>query len=275
MLRLTLNGKVLEHYMFRSTPDEMLPVQGASLGDLVMSWYRDSRLGPGSFLLLALLLSAASLPFIRNSQLWKPIVFAWIAGLMTEALFIASGIGGAGPHHTVLLFPAPQFIVAATLAAAAERLRGRFRRLLLPGVISLIVLSNLMLLANYYRAGLKNGFSVYWTDATRPLAALLRHEHKPASFLDWGIEEATRIESGDTIPVIEPAPARAGILYVTHEQGYLLDESDTHRIVAEAVSRGLAVSQEHEIVDSHGRSVFRVFSFDATPGKRDLRPETR
>ena len=50
---------------------------------------------------------------------------------MTEALFVASGIGGAGPHHTVLLFPAPQFNVAATLAAAAQRLRGRFRQLLL------------------------------------------------------------------------------------------------------------------------------------------------
>jgi hypothetical protein len=42
----------------------------------------------------------------------------WLAFLFTAGLMVMFGDAGAGPHHTVLMYPAPHFIVAATIAAA-------------------------------------------------------------------------------------------------------------------------------------------------------------
>jgi hypothetical protein len=266
MLRLTLNGKALEHYMVRSLPGEVLPLRGAPIGELVKTWYRNSTLGPGSFLFFALLMSAVALPLLRASLLFKPIVFAWVAGLSTVALFFVAGSSGAGPHHTVLMYPAPHFIVAATTAALAERMRGFWRYGLVFGVVALVGASDAVLLVNYHRAALRNGFSVYWTDATRQLPGVIRNAGKPVTFLDWGIEAPARIESGDAIRVVEPAPAREGVLYITHTADYLVAESGTEGIVTDASSRGLAVSDARAIADSHGNAVLSVFSF--APARR-------
>ena len=268
MMRLTLDGKALEHYMFRSSPGEILPLHGAPLGQLVASWYAQSSLGPGSFLFAALALSAGALAFIAKSRLFRPIVFAWVAGIATTAFMLAFRDAGAGPHHTVLVYPAPQFIVAATIAALAERLGGRLRRWVAIGAVGLVMSSNCVLLANYRRAALRNGFSVYWTDATRELAADIRKAGKPAAFLDWGIEAGTRIESGDTVQVAAPDPPRTGILYVTHYDGYRIDEAATSKIRGFAISHGLAMPGK-TIVDSHGREIFFFFELRSDPvGRR-------
>jgi hypothetical protein len=107
MLHLTLNGKALEHYMVRSSPGEMLPLHGARLGELVESWYRHSTLGPGSLLFAALIVSAAALPFLRASRLFRVITFAWVTGLSIVSLFFASGTAGgrAAPLRTRISNP--------------------------------------------------------------------------------------------------------------------------------------------------------------------------
>jgi len=261
MMYLTLNGKALEHYMVRSRLEEILPLHGAPLGELVESWYRRSTLGPGSFLSVALLVSAVALPFIRSSSLFRAIAFAWVAVLSTFGLFLASGTAGAGPHHTVLIYPAPQFIVAATFAALSERMRTSHRRILLFGVVTLVTASNLFLLAKYHRASLHNGFSVYWTDATQQLAVAIRTETRPVAFMDWGIEDPTRIQCGDVIQIAQPFPARRGVLYVTHTDDYRIVESETRRVLEDAASRGLAASVVRIIPDAQGHEILSLFSF--------------
>jgi hypothetical protein len=99
MLRETLNGKALEHYMIRSSPGEILRLQGVPAGDLIEGWYAQSALGPGSLLSLGLLASACALPFIRGSYVFRAVLFAWIAAGVTEGLFLLFGNAGAvGPH---------------------------------------------------------------------------------------------------------------------------------------------------------------------------------
>ncbi len=127
--------------------------------------------------------------------------------------------------------------------------------------VGLIAVSNCVLLGNYHRLAVKNGFSVFWTDATRRLGAIAGERRQPVAFLDWGIEAAARIESGDTIVVAPPYPARQDVLYVTRPDRYLLDGALTREIRDSALSRGFAIVDEATIPDSHGLPALTTFSF--------------
>jgi hypothetical protein len=269
MMTATLDGKALQHYMIRSRPNEILPLHGAPVGQLVEAWYKDTSLVPGSLLFAALVLSAATLPFLKRHALYKPLAFAWIAGLSMTALFLVAGSAGAGPHHTVLVYPLPHFIVAATAVALGERMRQSLCRALPLAVVFLIVASNAALLIAYHHAAVNNGFSVFWTDASRPLAASLGSRGKPVAFLDWGIEGPARICAGDVFPVVDAEPAREGVLYVTHTEDYLIADAATHGLLAEATSRGLAVAEAKPIADARGHAVLYVFSLRPQRSERD------
>ena len=121
MLQHTLDGRAFEHYMFRSTFAEKIPLIGAPIGELVIRWYRESHFGPGSALLPALVLALVALPFLRRSAVFPALVFSWVAMAAAYGAMFVFRDAGAGPHHTVLLYPAPHFIVAASAAAVAER----------------------------------------------------------------------------------------------------------------------------------------------------------
>ncbi len=120
MLQHTLDGRAFEHYMFRSSFDEKIALAGASMSDVVIGWYRESHFGPGSALLPVLILALLALPFLRGSSLFPALIFSWVAAGATYLAMFLFHDAGAGPHHTVLLYPAPQFIVAASVAAFAE-----------------------------------------------------------------------------------------------------------------------------------------------------------
>jgi len=260
MLRLTLDGRAFEHLVVRSVPHEVLPLSGAPLGELVQTWYRTSGLGPGSFLFASLCASVAALPFLRRSRLIRPILFVWAAGISMALLFLVFGSAGSGPHHTALLAPAASFLVTATAAAVAERWRSGPRRSLLAGIVMVVALSEAVLLTNYHRAAWHNGYSVYWTDATRPLAAALRGQSLPVAFLDWGIEDPVRVESGDRLQVVPPTPARTGVLYITHGPEYQLEASRMREFLQGATAQKLVVSGARTIPDSHGNPVLSAFS---------------
>ncbi len=262
MLQRTLDGRALEHYMFRSKVNEKLELQGAPLPDLVMGWYRDSRFGPGSGLFLSLLLSLPAFPFLRASPLYRPLQFAWPAFLVSTAFMLGFRDAGAGPHHTVLLYPAPHFIVAASAAGLAQ-LRPRFRGFAIVAIalaIASIGASNLWLVRNYYRAARHNGFSVYWSDGLPELARAVRAKGMPATFLDWGIEDGVRIESGDRVNVMDDRTPRAGILYVGHCPGYVVDAAAAQRFDRATNVAHMVRNNEVTVRDREGHPVFCLFS---------------
>lgn len=222
MLQHTLDGRALEHYMFRSLPRENIKLNGAPLGELVAQWYERSSFHPASPLFPALLLALIALPFLRNSVLFSPLLFAWIAFGAAEAAILCYRDAGAGPHHTVLLYPAPQFIVAATAWIFAERLR---RPMMVWAIVLVIAAANLWLLRSYHEAGKQNGFSVYWTDGVGNLAGIIASTHLPTAILDWGIQNGVQVEAHDQVEIVEATPIRPGVLYVAHCEGYIIDES--------------------------------------------------
>ncbi len=263
ILQRTLDGRVLEHYMFRSAPDEKLDLRGTSLPVIVERWYKDSRLGPGSGLLAALLLSLLALPFLRRSTLFRSLTFAWLAFLISALFMFVLRDAGSGPHHTMLLYPGPHFIVAGTAVAVAQ-LRPRFAALAV-GVVLLIVGSNAWLIRNYYVAARDNGFSVFWTDALPHLSSTIRSKGMPAAFLDWGIEDNLRVESAGAIIPADPGTPSEGVLYVGHCPGYVLDQDRIRRFDVAANAAGLARINPESVRDREGTQIFCIFSLARMP----------
>jgi 4-amino-4-deoxy-L-arabinose transferase-like glycosyltransferase len=107
MLRHTLDGRALEHYMFRNVAGEKISLTEQSLEVRVAHWYRQSSFHPASLLLPALVVALLALPFLRASTSFRPLLFCWTASAAAEAVMLLYRDAGAGPHHTVLLCPGP------------------------------------------------------------------------------------------------------------------------------------------------------------------------
>ncbi len=259
MLRHTLDGRAFEHYMFRSTFDEKVPLTGAPLGELVVRWYGTSHFGPGSALLPALALALLALPFLRGSPLFPALLFSWIAMAAAYGVMFVFRDAGAGPHHTVLLYPAPHFVVAASAAALAERWSGRVAFV---AFCIVVVASNLWLLGRYQRAARVNGFSVYWSDGVQRLATVVRAQSLPVAILDWGIHNGLQIESRDAVAfAADPAP-RENVLYVTHCDGYVIDESRTTQFQSQLAASRLRVTANRVVADKKGHLVYCLFRLE-------------
>jgi 4-amino-4-deoxy-L-arabinose transferase-like glycosyltransferase len=261
MLQHTLDGRAFEHYMFRSTFAEKIPLIGAPIGELVIRWYRESHFGPGSALLPALLLALVALPFLRRSAVFPALLFSWVAMAAAYGAMFVFRDAGAGPHHTVLLYPAPHFIVAASAAAVAERyLRGKQSAAFLAFCIVLVA-SNLWLLGHYAHAARANGFSAYWSDGVQRLADVLGHQSLPVAVLDWGIHNGVQIHSHDAVAFADPAP-RENVLYVTHCEGDVIDESRTAQFQAQLAASALRMTANRVVADKKGHLVYCLFQLE-------------
>ncbi len=258
MLEHTLDGRAFEHYMFRSSLDEKIALAGSSMADVVVGWYRESHFGPGSALLPVLALALLALPFLRGSRLFPALLFSWVAAGAAYAAMLVFRDAGAGPHHTVLLDPAPQFIVAASVAALAERRRGwRSAALILLCVV--VAGSNLWLLGRYWQAGRANGFSVYWTDGVQNLANVVRAQKLPVASLEWGTHTGVQIEAGDAVNFVADTSPRENVLYVTHCEGYVIDQNRAAQFEQSAAAAGLHQTANRVVADKKGHLVYCLF----------------
>jgi hypothetical protein len=168
---------------------------------------------------------------------------------------------GAGPHHTVLLYPAPHFIVAASAAAVAERyLRGKQSAAFLAFCIVLVA-SNLWLLGHYARAARANGFSAYWSDGVERLTDVLQRQSLPVAILDWGIHNGVQIHSRDAVAFADPVP-RENVLYVTHCDGYVIDESRTAQFQAQLAASSLRMTANRVVSDKKGHLMYCLFQLE-------------
>jgi hypothetical protein len=258
MLQHTLDGRAFEHYMFRSSAEEKIALTGSSMGDVVVGWYRESHFGPGSALLPVLLLALLALAFLKRSTLFPALVFSWVAAGTAYLVMLFFRDAGAGPHHTVLLDPAPQFIVAASVAALAERWKvGHSAALLVLCVV--VAGSNLWLLSRYWQAARANGFSVYWTDGVQNLANVLRAQSLPVAPLEWGTRNGVQIEAGDTLNFVADTPPRENVLYVTHCEGYVLDPKRAALFEQSWAAAGLHQTANRVVADRKGHLVYCLF----------------
>jgi hypothetical protein len=164
---------------------------------------------------------------------------------------------GAGPHHTVLLYPAPQFIVVATFFAIARR--WRLPKVALLVVPTIIAASNLWLLAQYYTVAQANGFSVVWTGAQASLSREVAVSSLRAAALDWGIAGSLQTAaSGHPTVITEPIPSE-GVLYISHCDGYVVDPTRMERFRSLLAVTKLMETNNRIVTDPKGNTVFCLF----------------
>jgi hypothetical protein len=180
---------------------------------------------------------------------------------------------GGSVHHTILLWPWPEAIVAISFAAASERL-GRFGAPAAIAVIALIAASSLLVTNEYYARVMRNGGSPTWSTAVFPLAAAVkRFEPAHVFCLDWGYLD-TLILLNRNRPVMrdamnittDPAAMRWALsdpsnIFVGHTKQAEVNAGATDRFLNAAARLGSEPRLVATIADGYGRDIFTIYRF--------------
>ncbi|HWC97690.1 MAG TPA: glycosyltransferase family 39 protein [Candidatus Sulfopaludibacter sp.] len=185
----------------------------------------------GFLLALALLFRAP--PRERRMALFALLAMAvaWLQMALTQN-------AGTSVHHTILLWPLPEFVMALSFAALPKRIA--------MAATGAIALSGLLLLNEYSVVMLRNGGAQSWNDGVLVLSDYLKTlPPQKVCALDWAILDPLRfLNAGQLDLVSGPAP---GCLSVAHTKAF-----EFFPLKSPPEGRQLL------IVDHFGRSVFVV-----------------
>lgn len=224
---------------------------------------------------LALLLTA----WVRGAAL-RAIVFSLIAMAVAWAQMAITANTGLSVHHTILLWPLPQVVVAASFASASRRL-GRAGIPALAVTMAVLMLSGALVINEYYISMVRYGGSPGWNNAIYPLSEYLKGV--PATnvvSMDWGILEPLQflnqgklpLSSGDDAvskPDLSPGDrevlkrmiSEPGSLFLAHTQAYEVFPGRSPKLVKFAEESGYRREVLKIVSDGYGRDFFEVYRF--------------
>jgi Dolichyl-phosphate-mannose-protein mannosyltransferase len=225
--------------------------------------------------LLALLLA----PLARGMAL-RTIVFALIAMAVAWIQMAITANAGGSVHHTILLWPLPQVVIAVSLAAASRRI-GRAGIPALAVFLAVTMMSGALVINEYYTVMLRDGGAQSWTDAIYPLSDFLKTT--PASTvvcLDWGILDPLRLLNHgklplemrpDSLPRPEMTEGDRALLatrisdpaniFIGHTREYEFFPGASPALARFAAETGYTRETLATIKDSYGHPVYEVYRF--------------
>ncbi len=234
------------------------------------------------FLPYCLVVAVLALPLVWRSKARAPMLFALVYLLASWVqMLIGRGVGNS-VHHTSLLWPWPQLLVAVALTELSRRLRRA-------GLVALVLAGSLvcgkaLLASNVYLSQfIRNGEPGSWTDAVYSLSDYLAKE--PVGeivVLDWGIFEPLRTLRRGKLPLvwgadpllknpsgqddlrvfremIEP-PDRVFVSFTDPYEQFAGVNARLREMLARARARREILAVIH---DTHGRPVYEVFRIRA------------
>jgi hypothetical protein len=217
-----------------------------------------------------LVLTLILLPFARAH--WRPVAFALIFSAVVWAQMAVVDQGGTGTHHTVLLWPAPPFIVGAILDAVTTR----FRRVgpAAAVAVAMACTSNLLVIGTHYTNLIRNGAVVEWSDALWPLIdALNKARPKELVVLDWGFFDNLRLllraqlrlsildlaGGSNDVAYARSRLSESGVWFISHTPGNEVDPDLLKRFLDFMTAEGFQPSDVRIINDLNGRPTIRLF----------------
>lgn len=227
------------------------------------------------FFAALLLAPLAGWPAIRT------ILFCLITGVIAWIEMAFNANTGASVHHTILLWPLPQAVIAISFAAASRKL-GRFGLPALAAGLAIFATVG-MLVTNEYRARMvRNGGTVAWTQALFPLHESLRTQTGPVFCMDWGMLNSLLLLSDgrqklfvgtDAIYPLRPSNAddlrtvkwmldQPGAEFVAHAPDTEFFRGASQRLTEVAAQLGYWHVPVATVSDGFGRNVFEIYRFE-------------
>lgn len=199
-------------------------------------------------------------------------LFAIVCGSVTFLAMAATRNAGYGIHHSVLIWPMPQLLVGASLAA----LPWRWLRV---GMVAILVSSNLLVINRYIAQLERNGTEGSFTDAVNPLAESLANQSGDTIYtVDWGIFEPVdfllqgKLHLRESYPYVLPARPDPGqrreidamladphALFVSHVPSREAFPGVGEHLETIAREDGYEKEPIRVVADRNGRPVFQVF----------------
>lgn len=223
------------------------------------------------YLLIASLLL---LPFAREAL--RPVAFVLVFTIILWLQMAFTKGAGTGAHHTILLWPAPQFLIAAVLAGVAPRL-GRAGTPLIAGAVTLVCIFNLALTTTYYSNMIRSGGALGWTEASWPASgAIEAMQPHGLCVVDWGFFEVIRLLHEGRTPLctiggtdteedrryLRSKLQDTAIFFMAHTEGNEFEEGSLKRFLHFASEQGYTPASVRIFKDLHGRALIQTFRFE-------------
>lgn len=275
LLRATLNGSALFGSIMRDDWEQPIREPATAGERLVVSvsqWAKGPRTTVQSWLFgLSLLL----LPLVWRTPARKAILFALVFMVVTWVQMAFVENAGGGAHHTILLWPMPQWVIAAAIGYASLRVRQGTAAAVL--ITAGACLSNFLVLSTYYTNLIRNGSVVTWTEAIYQVADALKNrpDMDYLCVADWGFFDNIHALHDGRIQVCvadDPASdqgrqfslkqiANPRIFFIAHTPGNEVQPGIASRIEALAQASGFRKQVIGEFADANGRPAIQVFTF--------------
>jgi hypothetical protein len=276
----TFDGSGLMGYMVRESPEG--PLQPVKTWEKIPLFLNDKLGNPrNSFQHILLVGCLLLVPFACWAGPNRRVALLFLlGGVATLLLMIFTRRAGGSIHHTVLLWPIPQFLAAL---AAGELIRRWPRRGLRVAVVAvgICVASNLTVINTYLAHFIACGPSWIWTDAIRPLVSELGSKPGRLVFaVDWGVLQQVDYygngkigshRNSDGIVTGLPDPVSAeplgriladpATLFVTHVEGIEAFPGVRRKMIDFASERGYQDHLVKTICDRHGAPIFEIHEF--------------
>ena len=253
----------------RNPPDWL-----AATSDRIATAARHPR---SDLLLYALGLAILLSPF-AGWNAFRTVLFCLIAGAVAWFQMAIGASTGGSVHHTILLWPLPETIIAVSFAGASRRL-GRAGAPVVAVVVLVMMAAGALVINEYYRAAWRNGGAQAWTDAIFALSDYLKRDPPKAVYcLDWGMLDQLRLlHAGKlnvmwgadqvTKPEMTPEDNRwlRGVIadpdsrFLTHTKEYEFFPGNNDKLVKYAEAAGYRREDVAAISDRNGRPVYQVY----------------
>jgi hypothetical protein len=187
---------------------------------------------------------------------------------------------GNALHHTILLWPLPQAIMAVAFASASRRL-GSAGIPAVAAATAILMASGLLLINSYFARMVRNGGAISWTDAIFPVSEYMKNVRATEVYcVDWGFLDSLRLLSDGNLPVrVGEDPIQkteltgddrqrllemvsgAGHVFIAHEKPFEFYPGLEERLAKFAEGAGYRKRVLEKFSDSNGRPTFEVFRF--------------
>jgi 4-amino-4-deoxy-L-arabinose transferase-like glycosyltransferase len=232
-----------------------------------------------SLLLYAFALAIVIAPFTGWTNFRLTIWCLIAMGIAWIQMAVNQNTGGS-IHHTILLWPLPQAVIALSFAGFARR----FSRAAAPVMAAtvLVALSGALVVNEYYRVLARNGGAPAWDDAVIAVARYFERgpAYGTAFAMDWGVIEPIRLLehgrvrlasgtdqlSGPTIAAQDQATLKGMVsdprnLFIAHVAGAEFFPGKNAQLQSFAASVGLVPQIVQRFSDGFGRPFFEIYRF--------------